>query len=76
MALFVSYEDTLKLKLDMNELIELFEEAHRLLAQNKGTYGKRLRLVFPPCHWPRHRTAVDSRYENSTCHSSGNWFRT
>ncbi len=48
MALFVSYEDTLKLKLDMNELIELFEEAHRLLAQNKGTYGKRLRVVFPP----------------------------
>ena len=32
MALFVSYEDTLKLKLDMKELIELFEEAHRLLA--------------------------------------------
>ncbi len=47
MALIVSYEDTLKLKLDMNELIELFEEAHRLLAQNKGTYGKRLRVVFP-----------------------------
>ena len=47
MALFVSYEETLKLKLDMNELIELFEEAHRLLGQNKGTYGKRLRVVFP-----------------------------
>ncbi len=47
MALFVSYADTLKLKLDMRELIELFEQAHRLLGENKGTYGRRLRVVFP-----------------------------
>jgi len=48
MALFLSYEDTLRLKLNMGELIELFEEAHRLLAFKKGVYAKRVRVVFPP----------------------------
>lgn len=48
MALYLSYEDTTRLKIDLLELIELFEKVHLLLASGKGVYSPRLRLVYPP----------------------------
>ncbi len=48
MALYLSYEDTTHLDIKIGEVIEVLEEAHKLLASHKGVYSPRVRLVYPP----------------------------
>ena len=48
MPRYLSYEDTLRIDLDLNEIIRVFEEAHRRVAAGEGVYSPRLRLVYPP----------------------------
>jgi alanine dehydrogenase len=48
MALYLSYEDTTKLDIDMEELIGVFEDAHRRMGLGSAVYQSRVRLVYPP----------------------------
>ncbi|MFQ5682061.1 MAG: ornithine cyclodeaminase family protein [Candidatus Binatia bacterium] len=47
MPLYLSYEDTTRLDIKMREVLDLFEEAHKLLAAEQGVYTPRTRLVYP-----------------------------
>ncbi len=48
MALYLSYEDTSKLDINMAEVIGVFEEAYKLVGSGSGVYQSRVRLVYPP----------------------------
>ncbi len=48
MPRYLSHDDTLRIDLDLNEIIHVFEEAHRRVAAGEGVYSLRLRLVYPP----------------------------
>ncbi len=48
MALYLSYEDTKKLNIDMADLIGVFEEAYKMIGSESGVYQSRIRLVYPP----------------------------
>ncbi|HWP60619.1 MAG TPA: ornithine cyclodeaminase family protein [Candidatus Acidoferrales bacterium] len=48
MALYISYDDTTKLDVDMHELIAVFEDAYRRAGSGGAVYRSRVRLVYPP----------------------------
>jgi alanine dehydrogenase len=48
MALYLSHQDTTQLEIDVEKLIQIFEETHTRLASGQGTYHPRIRLVHPP----------------------------
>lgn len=48
MPRYLSHDDTLRIDLDLEEIITAFEEAHRRVAAGEGVYSPRLRLVYPP----------------------------
>ena len=48
MAVYISYEDTTKLDINMEELIDVFEDAHKRIGLGSAAYQSRVRLVYPP----------------------------
>ena len=48
MALYLSHQDTTRLEIDVEKLIQIFEETHTQLASGQGAYHPRVRLVYPP----------------------------
>lgn len=48
MAIYLSYEETAKLDINMAELVGVFEEVYKLLGSGKAVYQPRIRLVYPP----------------------------
>ncbi|MBM2809886.1 MAG: Ornithine cyclodeaminase [Chloroflexi bacterium] len=46
--LYLSYDDTVKMDLRMNDVVPAFEEAYRRLADGGATTQYRVRLVHPP----------------------------
>ena len=48
MSLYLSYDETTKLDINMVQLIGVFEESYKLIGSGKGVYQTRIRLVYPP----------------------------
>jgi ornithine cyclodeaminase/alanine dehydrogenase-like protein (mu-crystallin family) len=48
MAIYLSYEETKKLDINMAEVIGVFEETYKLVGSGSGVYQSRIRLVYPP----------------------------